>query len=267
MDNQQGHISNMNKKDSSENPQIEETKPRLDWNKEDVVFFSVLSPFAFLVALLILAPTGAVDYLSGRLNVPLNDIVFLMLMFPGTMLIFSFSLIIPGLPWTIILTVRSRSDWRRYTRRKILIRSAQIMISIFVMTVFVLAGFEIINSYSPFYQPFTSGFADRMKSKADVGAIRDWLKTLTEEHCTDGKADHSFGPWPKAVVALKPRYVNLDLDDKENLKVRLTWGGGFGHWGIEIGMPDMMIPPSDMRQYGEYRIPIQPGVYAWHELQ
>lgn len=257
----------MNQKDSSESSQTQETKFRLDWNKKDVVFFSILAPFAFLAALLILAPTGAVDYLSGRLNVPLNDIVFLMLFFPGTMLIFSFLLIIPGLPWTIILAVRSRSDWRKYTRRKILIRSTQIMISVFVMTVFVLAGFESIEPYSPTYKPFTSGFADRMRSKADVGAIRDWLKTLTKEEFTGETANRSFGPYPKAVAALKPRYVNLDLDDNGNPKVRITWGGGFGHWGIEIGMPDMMIPSSDPRQFGEYRIPIQPGMYAWHELQ
>lgn len=88
-----------------------------------------------------------------------------------------------------------------------------------------------------------------------------------KEHCTGETLDWSFGPYPKAMAALKLRYVNLDLDESGNPKVRLTWGGGFGHWGIEIGMPDMMIPPSDMRPFGEYRIPIQHGMYAWHELQ
>jgi len=37
--------------------------------------------------------------------------------------------------------------------------------------------------------------------------------------------------------------------------------------GIEIGMEDMEIPPSDFSQFGEYRLPLEPGAYVWHELQ
>jgi hypothetical protein len=29
----------------------------------------------------------------------------------------------------------------------------------------------------------------------------------------------------------------------------------------------MEIPPSDLRRYGEYRLPLERGVYVWHELQ
>jgi hypothetical protein len=62
-------------------------------------------------------------------------------------------------------------------------------------------------------------------------------------------------------------YVNLDLDENSNPKVRLTWGGPFAHWGVEIGMQNMKIPPSNFSQWGEYRLPLEPGVYVWHEIQ
>lgn len=55
--------------------------------------------------------------------------------------------------------------------------------------------------------------------------------------------------------------------------------GPFGHWGVEIGPEDMPIPPTQpMRKVrspngdvyyedGEYRLPLTPGAYVWHELQ
>lgn len=258
--------SEMNKKENLEQPQIRE-RPLLDWSKWDAVFFVILAPFAALAILVILAPTGAIGYLSGRFDLSLDWLVFFILLVPGMTLILSLPLIGPGLPLVVIGAMRLLSGWKRYTSRKRFIRTAQIGISISVMTVLVLPGFVSIEPYSPGYKPFTSGFADRIKSKADIEAIRNWLKMLAKERCTGEAADLSFGGYPKSVKVLKPRYVRLDLDENGSPKVRLTWGGGFGHWGVEIRAQDTKIPPSDFSQFGEYRLPVQPGVYAWHELQ
>jgi hypothetical protein len=61
----------------------------------------------------------------------------------------------------------------------------------------------------------------------------------------------------------------LAVDENRNAKVRFMWGSTpiEGHWGVEIGAENMKIPPSDFSMYGEYRIPVQPGVYVWWELE
>lgn len=59
----------------------------------------------------------------------------------------------------------------------------------------------------------------------------------------------------------------MSADENGSPRVRLAWGSGFGHWGIVIGMDDMEIPPSDFSRYGEYRLPVEAGVYVWRELR
>ena len=128
--------------------------------------------------------------------------------------------------------------------------------------------------YPPGYQPFIYGFRERIKSKADIEDIRNWLGTLQNEDCNIA-IDLSRDPdslkrhwpdsieWPKSLKVFNPSYVYLGLDKNRNPQVSLTWGGPFAHWGVVIGMEDMGIPPSDLSQYGEYRLPVEPGVYVW----
>jgi len=61
----------------------------------------------------------------------------------------------------------------------------------------------------------------------------------------------------------------LSADENDNAKVRLMWSYGHivGHWGVEIGAENMKIPPSDFSMYGEYRLPVEPGVYVFRGLE
>jgi len=82
------------------------------------------------------------------------------------------------------------------------------------------------------------------------------------------KARLDWNRWDMVFFVLPIILIILGhLDKNGKPKVRLTWGGPPGHWGVEIGMEDMEIPPSDFSQWGEYRLPLEPGVYVWHELQ
>jgi hypothetical protein len=253
----------MEKDKHTEEAQTRETVPRLDWNMWDAILFVILAPFAALAILVILAPTQWIAYLSGRFDLPLDALVFFILSVPGTPLLLSLPFLVLSVPLVFIGTMRLLAGWKGYTSRKRCVRTAQIGISVFAAIVLALSGFVPIKPYSPAYKPFMSGFADRMISKTDTEAIRDWLKTVPKERCTGETLDS----YPSSVAALKPRYVSLDLDDNGNSKVRLTWGGGFGHWGVEIGMQDMRTPPSDFSRFGEYRLSVQPGMYVWLELQ
>lgn len=77
--------------------------------------------------------------------------------------------------------------------------------------------------------------------------------------------------WASAITQLNPHYVQLDKTETGRPKIRLTWGGALGHWGVEIGPADMAMPRmSDGKSNGEeedeYRLPLAPGAYVWHEL-
>jgi len=244
----------MDKKENIETAQTEERKPRINWNKWDAVIFVAV------VAFIIIVPLGGIEYLEARFGTSsiLFDTCFVYL----TLGIFIIVFLIVG-------AIQLLCNWRRYTRRKKLIKSLQIGIPFVFVASFAISILTPIETHlwQPGYKPFTHGFRARMRSKADIEAIRDWMNTLSKEDCT---AENFIAPqskFPESFKVLKPRYVNLDMDKNGNPKVRLTWGGGFGHWGIEIGMEDMEVPPSDFSCFGEYRLPLESGVYVWHELQ
>jgi len=172
-------------------------------------------------------------------------------------------------------------NWTKYSRRKRFTIIAQIGIVAILIVLFFAPVFFAIDSHLwvPGYKPFTYHFREQMRTEADIPAIRNWLRTLSKEDCTGATVclpstsnplerswPNSF-EWPKSLKVFEPGYVKLDLDENSQPRVRLTWGGPFGHWGIEIGMEDMKIPPSDFSEWGEYRLPLEPGAYVWHELQ
>jgi len=257
----------MDKKENIETAKTGEIRPRIDWSKWDAIFSVAL------VAFVIFIPLGGFFYLCGRFS-PYLIFLIVWFIYPaiGALLLF----------FVAVSIKRSPIVWERYMRRKKVIKVVQIGIPIVFIALFAISVLTPIETYlwPPGYKPFTYGFRERIRSKADIGAIRNWLKTLSKEDCT-GEAIHllltdSALPriqWPDSVEwseALKvcyPGYVTLDLDKNGNPKVRLTWGGPFDHWGVEIGMEDMEIPASDFSRYGEYRLPLEPGAYIWYELQ
>ena len=269
--------------DTKENIETAETgkiKHRIDWNKWDVILFVILAPFIFLAEFVILIPTGGLSYLSGFYNFPF-DFLFVGLVVVNhigkVMEAILFPFVVASCIFIIVNSVRAFITWKRYTKRKRIIRTAQIGIQILLITLYFYALFVPIEIYQPIYKPFMHGFRNRIKIIANVGAIRNWLRTLDKEHCDGNYITLSSGPypfirywpdeWPISLIMFSPNSVILDLDENNNPKVRLEWGAALGHWGFEIGMEDMEIPESDFSRRGEYRLPVEPGVYVWYDLQ
>ena len=244
----------MDKKEKIETAQEKERKPRINWNKWDAVISVAI------VAFVIIVPLGGIEYLNGRFNT--YSIFFYACFIYLTMVI----LIIV---FVILSTVHLLCNWKKYTRRKSLIKIVQIGVPIVFIASFAISVLTPIETYlwQPGYKPFTYGFREQIRSKADVEDIRDWLRTLSKEDCAGNVIRIPSEKWPRSLKIFLPANVNLDLDENGSPKVRFTWGSGFGHWGFEIGMEDMEIPPSDFSLYGEYRLPLEPGAYVWHELQ
>lgn len=251
-----------------ETPGTEAIRPRIDWNIWDVILL------VFIVVYAILGPLGAIDYFCGWYN-PSLRFHFACFIVPITMAISILLLV-----YTIIWTFRLFINWTRYTQRKKLIRLIHVCIPlVFIVSSFISVFIPIDIPFQFGYKSFTYGFRERIKSKADIKDIRNWLETLQEKECNgeiiglyrDSDPFKSHWPdtieWPESLKVFNPHYVKLDLDENKNPMVSLTWGGPFAHWGVVIGMEDMEIPPSDLSRYGEYRLPLKSGVYVWHELQ
>lgn len=246
--------------------ETEERRPRIDWNIWDAILL------AFIVVYVILVPIGGFFFLIARFNPYL-------ILFPVMLMYLPLSVLL--LIFTVIWTLRLFINWTKYTQRKKIIKFLQVCIpTVFIASFFVSVLTPIETSlWQPGYKPFTYGFRERIRSKADIEDIRNWLETLKEEDCngeiiglyrsSDPLISHwpDSIEWPESLKVFNPHYVNLDLDDNRKPKVSLTWGGPFGHWGVVIGMEDMEIPQSDLSRYGEYRLPLEPGVYVWNELQ
>jgi hypothetical protein len=256
----------MNDKEEIEKAQVNANDPSIDWNIWDVIL-----P-VFIVAYVVLEPLGAIDYFCGWYY-PNLRLHFACLIFP---------IVIIFIPlFTGFLTFKLYINWTKYTRKKKIIRLIHVCILLVFILPFLISMFTPINIpvYLPGYKPFTYGFRERIKSKANIEDIRNWMKTLKEENYNGDVIGLSREPnslkmrwpdlidWPESLKVFNPHYVNLGLDENGNPRVSLTWGGPFAHWGVVIGMENMKIPPSDLSRYGEYRLPLEPGVYVWHELQ
>ena len=257
----------MNREEHIETAEAEERRPRIDLNIGDVILL------AFIVVYVILVPIGGFFYLIARFNPYL-------IIFPVTLVYLLLSVLL--LIFTVIWTLRLFINWTKYTQKKKIIKFLQLCIpTVFIASFFVYVLTPIETSlWQPGYKPFTYGFRERIRSKADIEDIRNWLGTLQNEDCTgetidllrDSDSFKSQWPdsieWPKSLKVFNPYSVNLYLDKNKNPKVRLTWCGIFEDWGVVIGMENMDIPLSDFsREVAEYRLPLGSGAYVWHDLE
>jgi len=238
----------MGEEANMETAQIEkESKTRIDLNMWDAFISAALAAF------IIIAPLGGIEYFNGRFNTNPSFLTF----FDACIVVPTGGILI--IVFVIVSTVQLLCNLKRYTNRKRLIKIAQIGIPIaFIASFFISVCTPVaIPLWQPGYKPFTYGFRERIRSQSDIEDIRGWLKTLSREDCTGEYIGLSAGSslserrwpdsleWPKSLKLSCPRYVTLDLDENGNPKVRLTWGGPFGHWGAEIGIEEMDIPQSD----------------------
>ena len=158
--------------------------------------------------------------------------------------------------------------------------AAALFLSI-VLVVWIALPF--MGLWSPGYKPFTSGFREYVQMNVNLGVVREWLTAQDPNLCTGQMIDVS-GPnwsasrwpdttiWASAITQLNPHYVQLAKTETGRPKIRLTWGGVLGHWGVEIGPADMEMPrmsdgKGNVEEEDEYRLPLAPGAYVWHELQ
>lgn len=238
----------MDTKENIETAQVKEGKSSRNW-KESYVIFLVL-PIIFTI----LFPLGGIFYLCGRFY---PDLIFLSacMLYPivGGFIIFCF---LGGI-------VRCFRNWRSYTGKRKHILAAETVIPIMFIILYLIPFF--IPAESDFWgfgsNAFAHGFRERIRSKVDTEAVRDWLKTVSKKDYTDYLHPKE---WPESLKVLNPVGAALWEDEHGNPNVRVILGGSLPEWGLVIGMNDMEISSSSFRHYRSYKLPLEPGAYVWY---
>lgn len=213
------------------------TVPGWNWNKSDVLLL------VLPLVLTVFVPSQVILYMYGRLN-----------WHPGLLLLLHLAAVVFIVCCFFVSMVRLFIGWGKHARKRRLLMVAEVGIPILFVVLLLW----------PFGRGFTYGYRDRIRSKADIPAIRAWLRTF-------GRSDYDeFGDrvppekWPESLRKLKPgARVSLVADQKGNPQIRIIEGGGFLHWGLTIGMEDMEIPASNIKEWFAEWLLIEPGVYVY----
>ena len=159
--------------------------------------------------------------------------------------------------------IRLFGGWRKHNKKKLII-AAEFVIPIvflllFIAPLFIPAGSDL---WSP-DKAFNYGFRDRIRSKADIRSIRDWMRKLRKEEYKDFSVRLPRDEWTKSLKVLNPNIITLFVDKNENPQVRMTWGAAVFHWGVAIGMDDMVITPTKISEWAECWLLVESGVYVY----
>ena len=245
----------MTNQQNTETEPASQIKSDRNWNHRDIFF--IVAPLLCIV----LFPLGGLFYLCGRFS-PFLFIFCIIALLSWFIFAFILYCFVHGAMALI-------ACWGKLEKRRNIVLAQTVIPFIF-----------IILFIAPFFIPVDSdlrwipkkflvyGLRDQVRSQTDIREIRDWLKTLSrEDYMKEGRID-IYDNLPEPIKQLKPLTTRIRTDENGNPKIRLFWGSGIvGDWGIEIGLEDMEIPPSDLRRYGEYRLPVESGVYVWYEVR
>jgi amino acid transporter len=155
----------------------------------------------------------------------------------------------------------------------------------------LLVGCSIVACIVFFFSPlrpggfvaYQFGFRKYVQASADIPAIRRWLRSVDPDVCTGERIDlRDPTQWrslrlPGAIASLNPDFLRLRQDSSGRPAVRLSWTGLDVGWGVTIGSEQMEISSTAARRRvglglsmvyedGEYRLPVEPGVYVWQVI-
>jgi len=227
--------------------QIEDKKPRGKWKDSHVVFL------VLPVLCILFVPFISLSYsLCGRLNRHILLVVYMCYTALVIFMIFCFFASI----------ARLIGAWKKCTLAKGTLIITEICLPIVCVVSLMMQLPLLVESQSWSDAGGLYGLRDRVRSQADIPAIRDWLKTLDKE---DYAGHPGYLPPDKLPESMKAGcfgVVSLYEDKDGNPVVKISAGGGFHHWGITIGMGDMVISESDLDSRYECWLLVEPGVYV-----
>ena len=226
---------------------VGQTKTRRNWNSWDIFF--IVAPLICII----LVPLGGLGYIRGRFFPFFRESFFLYI----AIVCFIIFCILYGFD-------RLSMYGKKYTPKKRFLIAVEIVIPIVCMLSYIALFLPVETFFSPACKPFMYGFRDRVKSNVDISAVRAWLKTIDSEDIDYYSQYSHRDELPEYVKAIGGS-VSLSTDSNGNHVLHCSFGGGFDHWGVEIGAEDMKIPPSDYVSKAGYRMYVEPGfnIVGW----
>ena len=221
-----------------------------NWKGWHVVF--LVAPVA---CLLLFLSEGHLFYLHGRSGRHITSPMCMLYPAIGGLLLFCFGASL----------VRLLIGWAKCTWKTRVLIAVEIGIPIAVAALCIAQIYTPVKSQlSPPGVAFLHGFRDRVRSRADIPTIRNWLKTLDKsDYIPQRDYYSSIKLLPEPLKGLGLGGVSLSKDKNGNPEVNISAGGGFHHWGATIGLEDMVIPESDLRFHYDAWLLVEPGVYVY----
>ena len=113
--------------------------------------------------------------------------------------------------------------------------------------------------------------AEDAKKSVDPMELQRWAMTiLAEPQQTNSDFEIPRDKVLASIQDLKSSgllFEDVTCDSAESVAAKdrtvwITWGGGFGHWGIRVGSPTFKVTPTND---DNYYIEWKPGIYFWCE--
>jgi len=140
-------------------------------------------------------------------------------------------------------------------------------IGVVALVILVCAIATIVLTWKPIYETRLPRFASAVKLVIDSGELQKWAVIKLN----DSNKDSLVLPLkdvPEPLQNLRSDGCQIEqafykiATSPKDSSVVLMWGGGFGHWGIEVGSPSFDQPDDD-----NFYIKWAPGVYFWEETK
>lgn len=214
-----------------------------------------------VVSCLVGGPLGIIFYIGGLFN---SVLVFVAMGLLGLPILTAMA------AFPVLVLYAAFTWWRRthHGRRRLLL---WIMLTGSFAIPFVSAG----TGWTPSPMGmFVQGLPRYLERRVDIGAVQMWLSTLDPNDCQNQRLGEKIAltsnfpdppkyvPVPPALAGLSNQGILLSKDAESRPMIRIFLGGGgfIKSWGLEVGYPDMPMPPSG--DYFQY-CPLAAGTYFW----
>ena len=141
-------------------------------------------------------------------------------------------------------------------------------IGVIALVVLVCAITTIVLTWKPIYETRLPRFASAVKQVIDPSELQKWaVITLSKANSDSSELPLQEVPEPLRNLRsdgcqIEYAFYAIATSPKDSYIV-LMWGGGFGHWGIDVGDPSFDEPEDNNAFYIKWA----PGVYFWEETK
>ena len=133
----------------------------------------------------------------------------------------------------------------------------------FGVQIFVLALACFASGCTPVYVSKTKEFSAQIKAKLDPAKLQAWALKVLPQHINDNEVPLSEVPEEvKTCFDPPPAVLLAGWEGIPEQALMISWGSGFGHWGIVVGSKSFPMPRDTDRNY---YVPWVPGVFFYHQ--